>query len=80
MKQQLTAYDGFEFLDSLYDNELADAHYAGATVTLGEKNRPVFWYKPAGSNDYRVIFADLTVKEMNTPPQVEGAVALKASK
>jgi hypothetical protein len=40
-----------------------DAHYAGKGVKLGTPDRPIFWYKPTGSEKYRVIYADLSVKE-----------------
>jgi outer membrane lipoprotein-sorting protein len=44
-------------------------HYAGANVKLNEKDRPIFWYQPKGIEGYRVIYADLTVKEMKEPPR-----------
>jgi hypothetical protein len=40
-----------------------DWHYAGNGAKLDEPNRPVLWYKPTKSEKYRVIYADLTVKE-----------------
>jgi hypothetical protein len=40
------------------------AHYAGG-VKLGTPNRPIFWYKPTGSERFRVIYADLHVKPMS---------------
>jgi outer membrane lipoprotein-sorting protein len=42
-----------------------DAHYTGRGVKLGTSDRAIFWYKPAGTQNYRVIFGDLTVKEMS---------------
>ena len=41
-----------------------DAHYAGKGVKLGTADRPIFWYKPTGAAKYRVIYADLSVKEL----------------
>ena len=41
-------------------------HYAGKGVKLGTADRPIFWYKPKGSKNYRVIYADLSVKEVAT--------------
>ena len=41
-----------------------DSHYAGKDVKQGTPNRPIFWYKPTGSAKYRVIYADLSVKEL----------------
>jgi len=40
-----------------------DSHYAGKDVKLGTPDRPIFWYKPTGADKYRVIYADLSVKE-----------------
>jgi outer membrane lipoprotein-sorting protein len=80
MSELLNGNGGFELIYTLYDDERADAHYAGANVKLGEKDRPIFWYKPTGFNDYRVIFADLEVKVMSSPPKVEGTVPLSISK
>ena len=41
-----------------------DTQYAGKDVKLGTPDRPIFWYKPTGSEKYRVIYADLSVKEV----------------
>ena len=41
-----------------------DSHYAGKDVKLGTPDRPIFWYKPTGADKYRVIYADLSVKEL----------------
>jgi outer membrane lipoprotein-sorting protein len=38
--------------------------YAGNGVKINTPNTPIFWYRPAGSEKYRVIYADLTVREM----------------
>jgi hypothetical protein len=47
-----------------------DPHYAGGGVKLGTPDRPILWYKPTGAEQYRVIYADLSVKEM-TPEDVK---------
>jgi outer membrane lipoprotein-sorting protein len=47
-----------------------EPHYAGGGVKLGAVNRPIFWYKPAGAERFRVIYADLHVKEMS-PDEVK---------
>jgi anti-sigma-K factor RskA len=47
-----------------------DAHYAGKDVVLGTANTPVFWYRPKGVKNYRVIYANLTVREAETPPKM----------
>jgi outer membrane lipoprotein-sorting protein len=41
-----------------------DWHYAGAGVKLGDAGKAVFWYKPQGSATYRVIYGDLSVKDV----------------
>ena len=41
-----------------------DSHYAGGGVKLGTPDRPIFWYKPTGAKKYRVVYADLNVKEL----------------
>jgi outer membrane lipoprotein-sorting protein len=37
--------------------------YAGNGVKINTPDTPIFWYRPAGSQMYRVIYADLTVRE-----------------
>ena len=39
-------------------------HYVGKGVKLGDSNTPVFWYQPKESETYRVIYGDLTVKDV----------------
>jgi hypothetical protein len=41
-----------------------DWHYAGKGVKLGDANTPIFWYRPKDSKTYRVIYGDLTVKDV----------------
>ncbi|MGD0078556.1 MAG: hypothetical protein ABSB91_08030 [Sedimentisphaerales bacterium] len=38
--------------------------YAGNGVKINTPDTPIFWYRPAGSENYRVIYADLTIKEL----------------
>ena len=38
--------------------------YAGNGVKINTPNTPIFWYRPAGSQMYRVIYADLTIRKM----------------
>ena len=47
-----------------------DPHYVGGGVKLGTPDRPILWYKPTGAEKYRVIYADLSVKEM-TPDECQ---------
>lgn len=39
--------------------------YAGENVIQGDSNTAVFWYRPQGSQSYRVIYGDLTVKTVS---------------
>ena len=39
-------------------------HYAGSGVKLGDADTAIFWYRPEGSETYRVIYGDLTVKDV----------------
>lgn len=50
-----------------------DWHYAGAGVSLNQLDMPIIWYRPKGLATYRVIYADLTVKDVAPAdlPQVE---------
>jgi outer membrane lipoprotein-sorting protein len=41
-----------------------DWHYAGNGVKLGDADTPVFWYRPKGSETYRVIYGDLSVRDV----------------
>jgi hypothetical protein len=75
MQQAMTLGRGMMFPLEL--PESADAHYAGKGVKLDEPDRPIFWYKPEGSKNYRVIYADLSVKEADTAPDVPGAVRIE---
>lgn len=48
----------------------SDWHYAGRGVSLGAADRPVFWYRPKDAKTYRVVYADLSVRESDAPPHV----------
>jgi len=54
----------------------ADAHYAGKGVKVAATDTPIFWYRPEGRQKYRVIRADLTVVEIDSPPQIPDAQAI----
>ena len=54
----------------------ADAHYAGKDVTQGQSDQPVFWYKPAGQDKWRVLDANLEFHDADQAPVVEGAVKI----
>jgi hypothetical protein len=42
-----------------------EGKYVGAGVKFGDKNRAIFWYKPEGSANYRVIYGDLHVEDVS---------------
>ncbi|MEA1949907.1 MAG: hypothetical protein U9N87_00865 [Planctomycetota bacterium] len=65
---------GLGFLRDLKSEN--DSHYVGGGVKLGTPDRPIFWYKPTGADKYRVIYADLSVKEL-TPDEVKKLPAAK---
>jgi len=71
MKESIVMGIGIQFALDL--PESADAHYAGKGVKRDAKARPIFWYKPEGATRYRVINADLTVKDTENAPQIAGA-------
>lgn len=50
-----------------------DWHYAGKGVKLGEADKAIFWYRPTGSQNYRVIYGDLSVREV-TPDKLPASV------
>ena len=43
---------------------LKNQHYAGNGVKLGDAETAIFWYQPEGSETYRVIYGDLSVKDV----------------
>jgi len=44
--------------------EDADWHYTGKDVKFGDAGTAIFWYRPEGSQTYRVIYSDLSVKDV----------------
>ena len=40
-------------------------HYTGQGVKLGDADTPIFWYRPEGSEIYRVIYGDLRVEDVS---------------
>lgn len=75
MKEVLKIARGFQFV--MFLTEESDAHYADKNAKRGAPNLAVFWYKPADSEKYRVLYADLSIKEADTTPNVPGAIKLK---
>jgi hypothetical protein len=62
---------GLSFTGSLPPE--ADMHYAGKGVSLGAADTPIFWYRSKNTKTYRVIYADLSVRDADTPPNVPKA-------
>ena len=42
----------------------SDLHYAGKDAKFGDPETAIFWYRPEGSETYRVIYGDLSVKDV----------------
>ncbi|KPL24622.1 MAG: hypothetical protein AMJ75_03200 [Phycisphaerae bacterium SM1_79] len=61
---------GFPFVEALPAQ--SDWYYVGKDATFGDTDTPIFWYRPEGSETYRVIYADLTVADVepDSLPQV----------
>ncbi|MHC4442125.1 MAG: hypothetical protein ACYTBZ_20430 [Planctomycetota bacterium] len=62
LKLALKLQPGFVFVMTLKDEN--DWHYVGRDVKLGDGNSPICWYKPTDSETYRVIYGDLTIKDI----------------
>lgn len=62
---------GFNF--PLLQGREAGATYAGRGVKSDAGETPIFWYKPAGGDAYRIIRADLTVVEADKAPEAKDA-------
>ena len=71
MKFQIEFQPGLDLAVSLPPE--ADARYSGRGVSLGAADTPIFWYRPKDAKKYRVIYADLSVRDGETPPSVPNA-------
>jgi len=56
--------DGFEFVKILYWSKI-DWHYGGQGVRLGQAEKIIFWYGHPETEICRVIFGDLSMREMS---------------
>ncbi len=70
MQKAISIGRGFDFAVKLPAS--ADAHYAGKDVRKDTADRPIFWYRPEGSTKYRVIFADLSARDADRAPEIQG--------
>ncbi len=59
--------EAFDFIEAL-DAQGVDYTYAGRGVKLGDKDRPVFWYRPKDSDKFRIVYGDLRIQEANKAP------------
>jgi outer membrane lipoprotein-sorting protein len=58
----ITMYRGIMFVTQLPAE--SNWRYAGENVRYGDADTPIFWYRPTGSETYRVIYGDLSVKDV----------------
>jgi outer membrane lipoprotein-sorting protein len=61
-RDAMTMYRGIMFLTKLPAG--SNWRYAGEEVKFGDSDKAIFWYKPEGSETYRVIYSDLSVKDV----------------
>ncbi|OHB54639.1 MAG: hypothetical protein A2173_06180 [Planctomycetes bacterium RBG_13_44_8b] len=59
---EMQTYRGIMFVVQLPAE--SNWRYAGENVKYGNADIPVFWYRPRGSETYRVIYGDLSVKDV----------------
>jgi hypothetical protein len=59
----LKAFRGMAFVKGLSEGSI-DWHYTGAEATMGDATKAIFWYQPKDSQTYRVIYADLSVRDV----------------
>jgi outer membrane lipoprotein-sorting protein len=53
---------GCAFIEQLPEG--CDYQYVGEDVKLGDANTPVCWWKPPGSKTYRVVYGDLSIRDV----------------
>jgi outer membrane lipoprotein-sorting protein len=59
---EMQTYRGIMFVAQLPAE--SNWRYTGENVKYGDVNTPIFWYRPKGSEIYRVIYGDLSVKKV----------------
>jgi hypothetical protein len=55
----------------------SNARYAGKGVEFNDATIAVFWYKPAGAANYRVIYGDLSLRDLTAAPASQRGVPVK---
>ena len=71
MKAAVKISRGFRFVLTFAVE--SDAHYAGHLVDKDNESTAIFWYKPEGKSNYRILYSDFSVKEADAAPAIEGA-------
>jgi len=61
-RMMMTFVRGMLFLQIL--ERQSPFQYAGNGVKLGEADKAIFWYQPEGSKTWRIIYGDLSVKDV----------------
>ena len=56
---------GLGFISRIRRSSDSDWHYVGEDKKLGEAEKRICWYRPEGSETYRVIYGDLSVKNVS---------------
>jgi outer membrane lipoprotein-sorting protein len=74
VKQAMQIGRGFQFALGLPAG--SQAHYAGKGIKKDAPTRPIFWYRPDGALQWRVVDASLAVHDADTAPNIEGAVPI----
>ena len=59
----MTFVRGMLFLQIL--EARSEFQYSGNGVKLGDAEKAIFWYQPKGSETYRIIYGDLSVKDVS---------------
>jgi hypothetical protein len=65
MDKTVNLSSGLTFVGTMQPEN--DYHYVGSGVTLGSADKAIAWYKPHGATLYRVIYGDLSVRDV--PPE-----------
>jgi hypothetical protein len=53
---------GCAFIEQLPEG--SDYQYVGEDVRLGDASKPVCWWKPPGAKTYRVVYGDLSIRDV----------------
>ena len=62
---QLKAERALRYINVLQQlNKVGELSYVGEGVALGDATRPVLWWKPKASETYRVVYADLSIRDV----------------